>query len=165
MEKPGGGGHDMMEHPTIGAKIPFQRGYAGDYDWPWVDKHLKSAGLTRSRQNEITADPTHPYHPHYVAAGLAEPSAPAMKTWHPQGAEKHVPLDQVEIGGQVEGRAHADAVQKFKTGQGNFPPVDVLDMGDGTFGSMNNHHLLQAARDSGMTHVPVKVVTDTPPAP
>lgn len=155
-----GGGHDMMEHPAIGAKIPFQRGYAGDYDWPWVDKHLGSAGLIRNRQNKVVADPNHAFFEHYVKTGhatLPEPTGPAMKTWHPPGAETHLPIETVEAGGVFDGRSHAEAVRALKTGQ-PLPHVEVMDLGSGTYGTLSNHHVLQAARDAGMTHIPVKLV-------
>ena len=155
-----GGGHDMLEHPTIGAKIPFQRAYTGDYDWQWVDQHLGEAGLLINRQNKVVADPNHPYFAHYVKSGHAkppEPTGPSMKTWQATGAETHLPIEVMEEGGVSDGRLHADAVKKLKSGQA-IPHVEVMELGAGSYGTLSNHHILQAARDTGMTHVPVKLV-------
>jgi hypothetical protein len=155
-----GGGHDMLEHPGTGAKIPFQRAYTGDYDWQWVDQHLGEAGLLRTRQNKVVADPAHPLFAHYVKSGHAkppEPQGPSMKTWQTPGAETHLPIETMEEGGVSDGRLHADAVTKLKSGQ-PIPHVEVMDLGGGTYGTLSNHHILRAARDTGMTHVPVKLV-------
>jgi hypothetical protein len=154
-----GGGHDMMEHPAIGAKIPFQRGYSGDYDWQWVDKHLGEAGLTRSRTGSVVADPSHSYFQHYVSSGHAKPTTPQVKSWSPKTDSQSVPIENVELGDTPDGKAHADSVGHMKAGNTqDLPPIQVMDLGGGKFGSLNNHHLLQAAKDTGMTHVPVELI-------
>jgi len=154
-----GGGHDMMEHLDSGAKIAFQRGYSGDYDWPWVDKHLGEAGLLRDRRGGVAPDPGHPLFGHYVRLGYAKaPEAPVVRSWKAPDAETSLPVEQLELGGVPDGRAHAAAVQHLKAGKSGLPAVPVMDLGGGRYGSLEHHHLVQAARDAGMTHVPVKLV-------
>ena len=155
-----GGKHDTMEHPAIGAKITFQRGYVGDYDWKWVDTHLEEAGLKRSRKGILEADPTHRFYAHYVNSGHAKPlpTAPQIKTWQGIPGAKIVPIESLEMGDFPDTKLHAQAVHKMKTGNfQNLPAVSVMETGEGKYGSLDNHHLVQAAKDSGMTHVPVVV--------
>jgi hypothetical protein len=157
------GGHHQLGS-SWGAKVPFQRGYSGDYDLRWTKHHLAQAGLVLNRRGKVEPDPGHSFYPHYVKAGLAQaiPEAPQVKSWEAPDASQ-VPIESVELGDAFDGKGHADAVGHMKAGNTNgLPALEVMDLGEGRYGTLSNHHLLQAAKDTGMTHVPVKLVKTEP---
>jgi hypothetical protein len=158
VEKGRDGKHIHMEHPVIGAKVPFQHGHSGDYDRNWASHHLAQAGLKFDSRGGAVPDPKHAFFSKYVEAGHAQASAPQPKTWSAADATTSLPIDQIDLGGAIDGKSHAAAVSGLKGGMTSLPAVEVMDTGDGRYGTLGNHHLLQAARDTGMTHVPVKLV-------
>lgn len=153
-----GGNHLVMIHPPTGGKIPFQHGHSkgGDYDLPWVKVHLKEAGLKINPQYQVTADPGSKFYQHYVAGGFVKPETQEdpRKSWG--DAATQVPIGDVDFGGDIDWAKHAKAVQALKSGQtSGLPAIPVMDLGT-NYGTMDHHHLLQAARDAGYTHVPIQ---------
>lgn len=124
-----------------------------------MENCAKDAGLVWDYDG-LRANPKHPYAEHYRRVGLLEPdpaAPPPMKTWTPMGPHKVVPIDQL-----VSTKPHLEAWQhlKFKKllaeGQHQaVPPISTMEL-EGQHHVLEGDEQLQAAKDLGYTHVPVR---------
>jgi hypothetical protein len=130
----------------------------GNVDPYWVGKYASDAGLKFNRhRNTVEVDPTHPYAESYRKAGHLKDQQSEMRTWTPAVPHQHVEISQlvapagdlapwkVPMFGAVLGGPKAPAVA----------PIVATKQPDGTYLVANGGHRLEAAKQLGMTHVPV----------
>ncbi len=163
------GGHVIWNHPGLptARPIPMKRNHVSGAkpidDQMLRGNYLKQAGLSIDRQGQIVPLARHDFAEHYRALGfsvpgIAEPK-PETKTWEPEGHEGlvSVPIDQLVPTNNHETWKTAMHSASFARGQGHrVPPVTAMDQGDGTYLVDQGHEQLEAARQHGMTHVPVR---------
>jgi hypothetical protein len=184
------GGHHTQTHPETQQKITFSRGLTGDIDWQTISHHyLDPIGFKLSRSPKkgtpgIVFNAKSPHaakwlktkeYDNFVRMGMAPPrppesAPPPMKTWDTTDHETHIPIANVSPGNIItDSAALSAATSKMKEGKtfNLFPPVTVLEIepGSGKFESLDNDHLVQAAKDAGMSHIPVKIEKLTSPTP
>jgi predicted RNA binding protein YcfA (HicA-like mRNA interferase family) len=165
------GGHVIWNHPSLPTSrpVPMKRNHVSGAkpidDDMLRNKYLKQAGLTIDRQGQIVPLARHDFAPHYRALGFSVPGLvedkPETKTWEPEGHEglKSVPIAQLTPTNNHEEWKTALHAANFARGQGHkVPPVTAMDQGDGTWLVDQGHEQLEAARQHGMTHVPVRPV-------
>ena len=124
-----------------------------------MENSAKDVGLIWDYDG-LRANPKHPYAEHYRKQGLLEPdpnAPPPMKTWTPEGPHKHVAIDTL-----VSTKPHLEAWQHLKykkllaDGQHQaVPPISTMEL-EGQHHVLDGDEQLQAAKDLGYTHVPVR---------
>jgi hypothetical protein len=124
-----------------------------------MENNAKDVGLIWD-YNGLRANPKHPYAEHYRKAGLLEPdpgAPPPVKSWSPAVPHKHVPIDSlVSSKPQLEAWQHLKYKKLLADGQhGAVPPVSTMEM-EGQHHVLEGDEQLQAAKDLGYTHVPVR---------
>lgn len=165
------GGHVIWNHPALPTSrpIPMKRNHVSGAkpidDDMLRNKYLKQAGLSIDRQGQIVPKTNHPLAPHYRALGFEVPGGaeenPETKTWKPEGHEglTSVPIAQVIPTNNHEEWKTALHASNFSRGHGHkVPPVTAMDQGNGTWLVDQGHEQLEAARQHGMTHIPLKPV-------
>lgn len=165
------GGHVIWNHPSLPTSrpIPMKRNHVSGAkpidDDMLRNKYLKEAGLLIDRQGQIVPKANHVLAPHYRSLGFEVPGLveekPETKTWEPEGHEglQSVPIAQVIPTDNHEQWKVAMHSANFARGQGHkVPPVTAMDQGNGAWLVDQGHEQLEAARQHGMTHVPVKPV-------
>jgi predicted RNA binding protein YcfA (HicA-like mRNA interferase family) len=164
------GGHVIWNHPSLptARPIPMKRNHVSGAkpidDDMLRNKYLKQAGLTIDRKNgQVIPLARHDFAPHYRALGYEVPGfaeeKPETKTWSPAGHEGLVsaPIAQVIPTNNHEEWKTSLHEANFARGQGHkVPPVTAMDQGNGTWLVDQGHEQLEAARRSGMTHIPLK---------
>lgn len=149
-------GEVHFKHPTVPRSISHSHSQARKIPIGKMKMVCKDAGLKWSPMG-ISVDEAHPYAVHYRASGHLAQLAPAQKTWTPA-----VPHQHVEIGSVVSTKPALEhwKVARYKRlmndgEHGAVPPISVLKIGE-------EHHVvdgdeqLQAAKDLGHTHVPIR---------
>jgi len=163
---PGGSHPLLMVHPHIKRPVPFQD-RTTKYNDEYRKRHLAQAGLKLYPNGQVAPIEGHEYYPIYKMYGylpgplnVNELHPDSVRTWHPQGVPnvKYVNLNHIQEGDVPDSRLVNSAMVQMRTKPHTLPPIQVMDLGDNVYGTLDNHHLLAVARKAGMTHAPVIIV-------
>jgi GNAT superfamily N-acetyltransferase/predicted RNA binding protein YcfA (HicA-like mRNA interferase family) len=157
-----GGDHRIYAHATIPRTLAIKHEHMhGEVSNFWVGKYAKDAGLRPVGDGRTLApNPAHEYAPHYRAMGLLA-GEPERKTWTPEEPHEHLAVEAVEpVVPPEQLLPHKLAHLRMQQQKGKtWPAVKAMKYGGKVMPlDDKDEHLLAAAKQAGMTHVPVQVV-------
>jgi hypothetical protein len=164
-------GHVIWKNPNIPTARPLaiKHDHAGGSkkinDEMLRQHYLKQAGLQMGRQGQIEPSGRHPYATEYKKMGFdiqekpAQEAAPAVKTWTPSSTPtgmKSVPIGDLEMGPVQDWRKMLYRAH-FANGHHDKIPHVTAGVIDGKLMVDQGSDVVAAAKEHGMTHVPVMV--------